>query len=312
MATTEDSLFATGGPAPYVAFVPAGADGWGTTYIQLGVNETGNNYGNYFAFLIGDNGGQMQFFFNRNVVLGNTGRIGLGTTYPPQYDIDIAKPVPLGLALRGLSSTAVAQAILLAGDGTTSTQKAGVYFIASQTASKSWYAGLFGGNGEFRIRDGNTDRMVIDGSGNVTFSGTVYANYQDVAEWVPSRECLDPGTVVILDPERSNGVTPSVTAYDTRAAGVVSAQPGILLGRPGEDKAQIATTGRVRVNVDATQASIRVGDLLVTSDKAGFAMKSEPVDVAGVKMHRPGTIIGKALEPMDGGTGQILVLLSLQ
>jgi hypothetical protein len=29
-------------------------------------------------------------------------------------------------------------------------------------------------------------------------------------------------------------------------------------------------------------------------------------------MHRPGTIIGKALEPLDNGVGEILVLLSLQ
>ena len=50
----------------------------------------------------------------------------------------------------------------------------------------------------------------------------------------------------------------------------------------------------------------------VTSDEAGTAMKSEPVDVGGVKMHRPGTIIGKALDPLPSGRGEILVLLSLQ
>jgi hypothetical protein len=74
----------------------------------------------------------------------------------------------------------------------------------------------------------------------------------------------------------------------------------------------VATTGRVRVKVDATRGPIRVGDLLVTSDKEGVAMKSEPVDLGGIKMHRPGTIIGKALEPLDNGVGEILVLLSLQ
>jgi hypothetical protein len=29
-------------------------------------------------------------------------------------------------------------------------------------------------------------------------------------------------------------------------------------------------------------------------------------------MHRPGTLIGKALEPLSEGEGEILVLLSLQ
>jgi hypothetical protein len=41
-------------------------------------------------------------------------------------------------------------------------------------------------------------------------------------------------------------------------------------------------------------------------------MKSMPVEFGGVRMHRPGTLIGKALEPLANGTGEILVLLSLQ
>ena len=41
-------------------------------------------------------------------------------------------------------------------------------------------------------------------------------------------------------------------------------------------------------------------------------MVSQAVEVAGVQMHRPGTVIGKALQPLDRGTGEILVLLSLQ
>jgi len=50
----------------------------------------------------------------------------------------------------------------------------------------------------------------------------------------------------------------------------------------------------------------------VTSDIPGVAMKSEPVNLGGVQLHRPGTLIGKALEPLQKGRGEILVLLSLQ
>ena len=50
----------------------------------------------------------------------------------------------------------------------------------------------------------------------------------------------------------------------------------------------------------------------MTSDIAGVAMKSEGVNLGGVQIHRPGTIIGKALEPLAKGSGEILVLLSLQ
>lgn len=149
-------------------------------------------------------------------------------------------------------------------------------------------------------------------TGNILATGNIAAKYQDVAEWVPSSQKLVAGTVVALDPEKSNHVLASSEAYDTRVAGVVSAQPGISLGERGEGKVLVATTGRVKVKVDATRAPIKIGDLLVTSDVAGVAMKSEPVSIGGRRMHAPGTIIGKALEPLEKGSGEILVLLSLQ
>jgi hypothetical protein len=190
-----------------------------------------------------------------------------------------------------------------------------------------------------------TDRLIIDGAGNVgiataapaarldvngaahiagsltvsqnltvsgTITGVVNAVFQDVAEWVPTSGDIDPATVVVLDSSANNQVTPSAHAYDTAVAGVVSAQPGIIMGEGGASKAKIATTGRVRVRVDATNAPIAIGDLLVTSDVAGTAMKSQPMELNGRKFHQPGTIIGKALEPLAAGRGEILVLLSLQ
>jgi hypothetical protein len=148
--------------------------------------------------------------------------------------------------------------------------------------------------------------------GDIMVTGNISAKYQDVAEWVPSTEKLSAGTVVVVNSEAVNHVQTSTAAYATSVAGVISPQPGLILGEAGEGKALVATTGRVKVRVDATRAPIRAGDLLVTSDVPGVAMRSEPVSVAGVQMHRPGTIIGKALEPLAKGTGEILVLLSLQ
>jgi hypothetical protein len=154
-------------------------------------------------------------------------------------------------------------------------------------------------------------------NGDVHVNGTVTgknikAHYQDIAEWVLSDTDLAPGTVVVLNLERDNQVMASASAYDTAVAGVVSAQPGMSLGIEGEGKEQIATTGRVKVRVDARSKPIRVGDLLVTSDTPGTAMRSEPMNINGRPFHQPGTIIGKALEPLEGGVGEILVLLSMQ
>ena len=149
-------------------------------------------------------------------------------------------------------------------------------------------------------------------NGPIRATSVINAVYQDVAEWVSASESMIAGTVVVINGDNDDHVTPSSHAYDTSVAGVVSAQPGVLLGVGDASKEKIATTGRVRVRVDATRTPIRRGDLLVSSDKPGVAMKSEPVSVAGIAMHRPGTVIGKALEPLASGEGEILVLLSLQ
>ncbi len=98
----------------------------------------------------------------------------------------------------------------------------------------------------------------------------------------------------------------------TRVAGVVTAQTGVILGEGGPNRVLVATTGRVKVRVDANRYPIHIGDLLVTSGTPGMAMKSQPFRVHGKIMHRPGTIIGKALESLSSGEGTILVLVSLQ
>jgi hypothetical protein len=204
----------------------------------------------------------------------------------------------------------------------------GGYFALSAGSQKPHFtsAALIADNADlaatapiFIGRSGNVDKFTIDKSGNVTVNGNISATgtivgavYQDVAEWVPATTKMAPGTVVVLNPEHKNEVKPSETAYDTRVAGVVSANPGLLLGKGGDSQAMIATTGRVQVHVDATKRPIHIGDLLVTSDQSGTAMVSEPLEIAGRKIHQPGTVIGKALEPLDSGRGDILVLLSLQ
>ena len=184
--------------------------------------------------------------------------------------------------------------------------------------------------GNVYFRSANADRMFLQGStgnvgigttapatklhvvGDVTVTGNIAAKYQDVAEWVESSQQLSAGTVVVLDATQSNQVVASTQAYDTRVAGVISERPGLVLGESGINKVLVATTGRVKIKVDATLAPICVGDLLVTGNQAGVAMKSQPLDLGGVPIHRPGTLIGKALEPLAKGQGQILALLSLQ
>ena len=108
---------------------------------------------------------------------------------------------------------------------------------------------------------------------------------------------------------RTMTLQPEYMAAISEAAQKAHFTDGYLKRRTKE---MIATTGRVKVRVDATKHPVKAGDLLVTSSKPGTAMLSVPVKVGDVEMHRPGTLIGKALEPLASGEGEILVLLSLQ
>jgi hypothetical protein len=253
--------------------------------------------------------------------LGNQGYVGIGTTSPTNLlDIrdaaagTVTSPVPGWIGLRVERTGNTAGAAIAVQGGSKATGGVGRIYLGNADEFDSTY--IEGGNGRlhFWVKNGGTfgEALTINANGDLKVQGNIEAKYQDVAEWVPAGGRLAPGTVVVLNREKSNEVMPSRAAYDTAVAGVVSTTPGLLLGEAGDDKSKIATTGRVRVRVDASEHPVHIGDLLVTSAKTGMAMVSQPVDLGGVKIHRPGTVIGKALEPLEGSEGEVLVLLSLQ
>ncbi|MBI1822417.1 MAG: hypothetical protein HYR79_11980 [Nitrospirae bacterium] len=306
-----------------------------TTYKQLvlgsntvaGLLQFDNGFQNS-GFILKNTGatGQSRLQFTKDatdvVTIDNSGNVGIGTRSPGRA-LDINSTY-LGLTsgagatriILGNRDSAAIPGIITSGNGNIGFGR-GSAFGSTDGGTYSEYLTILGSTGNVGI--GTTapaTKLHVTGdatvTGNMTVNGNITAKYQDVAEWVPASKKISAGTVVVLDEGHVNRVLPSSTSYDTRVAGVITSTPGLLLGEAGKDKVKVATTGRVKVKVDASQKPIKVGDLLVTGDKEGVAMKSEPLDLGGVPIHRPGTLIGKALEPLMSGEGEILVLLSLQ
>ncbi len=75
----------------------------------------------------------------------------------------------------------------------------------------------------------------------------------------------------------------------------------------------IVVQGPAQVKASALSGSIHAGDLLATAEQDGYAAQAAEVNIAGVQITPPGTVFGKALEPLEmGREGLIYVFVTLQ
>jgi hypothetical protein len=120
------------------------------------------------------------------------------------------------------------------------------------------------------------------------------------------------GAVVVIDDANPGHLKISDQDYDTHVAGVVSGangiHPGIQMQQQGllDGGKNVALTGRVYVQADASNGAIRPGDLLTTSSIPGHAMRVTDHARAA------GAILGKAMTGLAEGKGMVLVLVTLQ
>ena len=165
-----------------------------------------------------------------------------------------------------------------------------------------------GSDGSITVRDAaNGITIVLDGH-----AGDIQLANADCAEefTVAAGAAVEPGTVMVLNNE--GFVFQSLSAYDTRVVGVVSGaggfKPGIVLDRRQDvaGRRPIALMGKVGCLVTAEEVSVRIGDLLTTSDVPGHAMKALDPERAF------GAVIGKALAPLATGRGIIPILIGLR
>ena len=140
----------------------------------------------------------------------------------------------------------------------------------------------------------NTGSTIVarDSSGNfsagVISATATAARYADLAEIYATDQNYQPGTVVVFGGEKEVTVTDHPNS--PRVAGVISTDPAYMMNKDAEGQ-YVALRGRVPCKVIGP---VKKGDVLITSDRPGFAcVSSDPAFVGAA------CIVGKAISEWD-------------
>lgn len=216
-----------------------------------------------------------------------------------------------GDGVQGVATTTAGRGVYAGNDA------AGTALAAYTSSTGTLYPTLYlvqaNAEGNFVIGAGTyfgTRYFRIDRTGKGFFNGGTQSSGADFAEQLAVRgesRDLGPGDVLVISADEDRAVERSATPFSTAVIGVYSTRPGVLAGAPdnGEPLAgvPVAITGIVPCKVTAENGAIQRGDLLVTSSTIGHAMR------AGLAPP-PGSVLGKAMQPLTSGTGVIEILVS--
>jgi hypothetical protein len=160
-----------------------------------------------------------------------------------------------------------------------------------------------GSGASITFADGTTQSTAFTG----VVCGGDYAESVDVSG---DRTHYEAGDVLVIDAKSPGKFLKSGEEYSTMVTGIYSTKPGVVGRRQATPKRDaevpMAMVGIVPTKVSAENGPIHPGDLLVTSSKAGYAMKGTD------RSRMLGAVIGKSLGTLDSGTGVIEVVVTLQ
>jgi hypothetical protein len=295
--------------------------GYGNTAGNFGVVPGGafNSAGGAFSFAAGyrasapnsgsfvwadSSSGTFSSTANNQFLIRAAGGVGIGTS-SPQESLTIGGVTSYNNGLKITGSTVVGTGLALENTSTGGHK----YDLISTGSADGPLAGALG------IYDETVGayRFIIGTDGTVSVNVLTITGGSDLAEpFKLAGDSIPKGAVLVIDEDHPGELKLSTAAYDTHVAGIVSGangiNPGIALRQEGfSDGGQnVALSGRVYVQADASYGAIKPGDLLTTSDTPGYAMKVTDHSRA------QGAILGKAMSRLREGQGLVLVLVSLQ
>ena len=127
------------------------------------------------------------------------------------------------------------------------------------------------------------DGIVLTGSSalEVGFTGGA-----DLAEYYYSNEPLEKGQIVAIDPSLNAGIKKSDQAYQKNVLGIITSEPGLMLGTKEENAYGVALVGRVPVKIITQNGIVKAGDRVAASDVPGYGMRAT----------KAGRVLGTAID----------------
>src|SRR5918994_5605494 len=134
------------------------------------------------------------------------------------------------------------------------------------------------------FQSGGVNRARIDKVGKAFFNGGSQTGGADVAEAFEvegSVKGYEPGDVLAISQVSDRTVQKSTEPYSTRVIGVYATKPGVLLTERDieaslDNMVPVGVIGVIPTKVSAESGAIRRGDLLVSAQARGHAMRADP------------------------------------
>jgi hypothetical protein len=288
----------------------------GVNYGVIGATRSSSGYGGYFY----NNGGGVSLW-GWSTGVGHPSIFGCtnaddSACDPGTNPAGVAGKSSLGDGVLGITSNMTYRGVYASNDGggialaansdsvdTTNHTRPTLYLVQSNASGDY----VVGASSYFGTRTWRVDR-----TGKGYFNGGTQASGADFAEQISvmgSESAYEAGDVLVISSQADRTVERSGTPYSSAVIGVYSSDPAVLAGAADKDGplagVPVAIVGIVPCKVSAENGPIQRGDLLVTASLPGYAMR------AGDNPPQ-GTVLGKAMQTLESGSGTILILVVLQ